>query len=100
MSNEEQNGFFAKPVLAAGAIKEAVEILSAEMNVSLHFSKYPQDRWKHESQPIEISKLISTAEFHNKRWQEIKSVIDYLVLSVEEVSKPSFPADTVQKGEG
>ena len=66
-------------VLAAGAIKEAVEILSSEMNISLHFSKYPQDRWKNESEPPEISRLISTAEFHNKRWQEIKSVIDHLV---------------------
>ena len=46
MSNEEQSGNNAKPLLAAGAIKEAVEILSAEMNISLHFSKYPQDRWK------------------------------------------------------
>jgi hypothetical protein len=86
--------------LSKESVKEAVEILCKEMELSMHLAKYPQDRWKHESQPIEISKLISTAEFHNKRWQEIKSVIDYLVLSVEEVSKPSFPADTVQKGEG
>lgn len=66
-------------VLAAGAVKEAIEILSSEMNISLHFSKYPQDRWKNEKEPPEISRLISTAEFHNKRWQEIKSVIDHLV---------------------
>lgn len=79
MSNEAQNGNIAKPVLAAGAINEAVEILSVEMNISLHFSKYPQDRWKNESEPSEISRLISTAEFHSKRWQGIKSVIDYLV---------------------
>lgn len=70
---------YSKPLLDAGAIKEAVEILSAEMNISLHFSKYPQDRWKNESEPPEISRLISTSEFHNKRWQEIKSVIDHLV---------------------
>lgn len=70
---------FAVPYLAADAIKEAVEILSAEKNASLHFSKYPQDRWKDESEPPEISKLISTANFHMKRWQRIKSVIDYLV---------------------
>ena len=79
MSNEEQNGNIAKPLFAAGAIKDAVLILSAVMNVSLAFSKYPEDRWKNESEPPEISRLISTAEFHKKRWQEIKSVIDHLV---------------------
>jgi len=79
MSNEEQNSNIDKPLLTTGAIKQAVEILSAEMNVSLHFSKYPQDRWKNESEPPEISKLISTTEFHNKCWQEIKSVIDYFI---------------------
>lgn len=60
------------------ARKEAIEILSAEMNVSIHFSKYPQDRWKDEKDKPEISRLVSTAEYHSKRWQEIKSVIDYL----------------------
>ena len=68
-------------MLATGAVKEAIEILSSEMNLSLHFSKYPQDRWKNEPEQKEISVLISTAEFHSKRWQEIKSVIDYLVAS-------------------
>ena len=75
----KESAIVGNTVLAAGAIKEAVGILSAEMNLSLHFSKYPQDRWKNESEPPEISRLISTAEFHNKRWQEIKSVIDHLV---------------------
>jgi hypothetical protein len=82
------------------AVKEAIEILAREMELSMHLAKYPQDRWKHESQPIEISKLISTSECHSNLWREIKSVIDYLVLSVEEVSRPSFPADRVTKGEG
>jgi hypothetical protein len=62
-------------VLSDSAIKEAVNILSAEMNISLHYSKYPQVRWKNESEQPEIQQLIATAEFHNKRWQEIKSVI-------------------------
>jgi hypothetical protein len=79
MSEKNETQPTAKPLLAASAIKEAVEILSAEMSISLHFSKYPQDRWKNESEPPEISRLISTAEFHNKRWQEIKSVIEHLV---------------------
>lgn len=70
---------FAKPLLAAGAVKEAIEILSAEMNISLHFSKYPQDRWKNEKEPPEITRLISTAKFHEDRWKSIKSVIDHLI---------------------
>jgi len=66
-------------LLAAGAVKEAIEILSSEMNISLHFSKYPQDRWKNEKEPPEITRLISTAKFHEDRWKSIKSVIDHLI---------------------
>ena len=66
-------------VLAAGAVKEAIEILSSEMNISLHFSKYPQDRWKNEKEPPDIKRLISTAKFHEDRWKSIKSVIDHLI---------------------
>jgi hypothetical protein len=74
----EQGKIDDEPLLAAG-IKEAVEILSSEMNLSLHYSKYPQDRWKNEPEQKEISVLISTAEFHSKRWQQLKQVIDKLI---------------------
>lgn len=61
------------------ALKESVEILTEQMKISMHFSKYPQDRWKNESEPPEIGKLVSTASFHQNRWLEIKSVIDHLL---------------------
>lgn len=76
-----QNDNCANRVLTAGAVKEAVEILSSQMNLSLHYSKFPQEQWKNEPEQPEISVLISSAEFHSKRCQDIKSVIDYLVVS-------------------
>ena len=76
---QAESGNLVKPVLTAVAISECLEILSSQMNVSLHFSKYPQDRFKDELEQKEIKVLISTSEYHNKRWQDIKSVIDHLI---------------------
>ena len=87
--------------LSKEAVKSAIEILSEQMSFHMNLEKFPQDdlNIKNGIKP-EISKLFKVSEFHKLRWERIKSVIDYLLLSVEEVSKPSFPADTVQKGEG
>ena len=63
--------------LSKEALKEAIEILTPEMNTSLHFSKYPQDRWKDEQ--ADISKLITTSEYHSQRWQNLQGVINHLI---------------------
>ena len=76
---QDQDGNSSKPLLQAVAITECLEILTKEMSLSMHFSKYPQDRFKNEPEPKEIKVLISTAQFHDKRWQDIKSVIDHLI---------------------
>jgi len=78
-SNNPELGNKSKPLLQAVAISECLEILSSQMNLSLHFSKYPQDRFKDELEPKEIQVLISTSQYHDKRWQDIKSVIDHLI---------------------
>jgi hypothetical protein len=76
---DDQNGNKSKPLLQAVAITECLEILTKEMSLSMHFSKYPQDRFKNEPEPKEIKVLISTSQFHDKRWQDIKAVIDHLI---------------------
>jgi hypothetical protein len=83
------------------AVKSAIEILSKQMNFHMNLAKHPQDDpLINKGRKPEISGLVEISEYHKLRWERIKSVIDYLLLSVEEVSKPAFPADTVQKGEG
>ncbi len=83
------------------AVKEAIEILSEQMSFHMYLEKFPQDdlNIKNGIKP-EISELVEVSEYNKGRWVRIKSVIDYLVFSVEESAPPSFPADTVQKGEG
>jgi hypothetical protein len=83
------------------AVKTAIEILSKQMSFHINLEKFPQDdlNIKNGIKP-EISKLVEVSEWHKIRWGRIKSVIDYLALSAEEVSRPSFPADRVTKGEG
>ena len=78
-SNNDKIGNISKPLLGAVAICECLEILTSEMSLSMHFHKYPQDRFKNEHEPKEIQVLLSTSEYHGKRWKDIKSVIDYLL---------------------
>ena len=74
--------------LSKEALKEAIEILTPEMNTSIHFSKYPQDRYKNEK--ADISKLITTSEYHSKRWQNLQSVVNHLIsLSTTEGKQES-----------
>jgi hypothetical protein len=77
--NEAEKGNKSKPLLTAVALKECLEILTSEMSLSMHFNKYPQDRFKNEPEQKEIQVLISTSEYHGKRWKDIKSVIDHLL---------------------
>jgi hypothetical protein len=86
--------------LSKESVKEAVEILCKEMELSMHLAKYPQDEHFDNGRKPEMCEMVAIHEYHKGRFERIKSVIDYLLLSVEEVSKPAFPADTVQKGEG
>lgn len=57
--------------------KEAIEILQNELNISDHFSRYPQDRYK--DKPQEITVLITTSEYHKKRVEQLKASIALLV---------------------
>ena len=82
------------------AVKSAVEILSKQMSFHMNLAKFPQDDPCIGSPRKEISELVAVSEYNKGRFERIKSVIDYLVLSVEEVSKPEFPSDRVTKGEG
>lgn len=56
---------------------EAIEILQKELNISDHFSRYPQDR--HKDDPQEIKVLITTSEYHKKRVEQLKASIALLV---------------------
>jgi len=56
--------------------QEAIEIIQAELNTSIHFSKYPQDRYKDD--PQEIGVLITTSEYHKKRAEILNSSIHLL----------------------
>lgn len=57
--------------------KEAIETLQEQLNISDHFSRYPQDR--HKEKPQEIKVLITTSEYHKKRVEELKASIALLV---------------------
>lgn len=57
--------------------KEAIEILQEQLNISDHFSRYPQDR--HKDNPQEIKVLITTSEYHKKRVEQLKTSIAVLV---------------------
>jgi|TARA_R110000851_G_scaffold56073_3_gene131185 hypothetical protein len=57
-------------------MKNAIEVLEKEFQISTHFSKYPQDRWKND--PQQISVLITTAEYHKKLADEYAKAINVL----------------------
>ncbi|WP_372772131.1 hypothetical protein [Mangrovibacterium sp.] len=57
-------------------MKEAIDILTAEMQKSMHLSKYPQD--KHTEKKATIDVLLSTSDYHKKRAEELKKAIDVL----------------------
>ena len=57
-------------------MKNAIEVLEKEFQISTHFSKYPQDR--HRENPKEIKVLIITAEYHKKLAEEYRRAIDVL----------------------
>lgn len=57
-------------------MKEAIEILTKEMQISQHFAKYPQDRHKEENVTIKV--LITTSEYHKKRANKLEVAIKFL----------------------
>lgn len=58
-------------------MKNAIEVLTEQLNVSLHFSKYPQDR--HKDNPQDITVLLTTAKYHKKLADEYRKAIDILL---------------------
>ena len=62
-------------------MKNAIEVLEKEFQISTHFSRYPQDR--HKDNPQEIKVLITTADYHKKLADEYSKAIDILKTKSE-----------------
>lgn len=57
-------------------MKNAIETLQEQFEISTHYSKYPQDNHRNESVGIKV--LLTTSEYYKKLVAEYKLAIDIL----------------------